>query len=187
MGENSSWIVTAFVKAGVMAVGVLLLALFNLKKAFDAKADRNKFKMRYSLIPIFCLVAMIISWITNFGLYRFKHIIQALPLIHSLLFLAINAYAVKKVDNSKLLRRMLWSMYITFTAAYFVMPDIAESGIHKVFFGLIKEKPDIIILCNRITPALFTANIVFMTLVVISAFTAKEKFALVKKKKSDYK
>lgn len=186
--ENGSslWLVRQIFILAIAAIALLFVLAIGLKRAFEAKIEKNRYKMRYNIFPIGCIAIVLLSWKLNFGFIMLGLIMRALPLIHMLIFAIINLKAATKADNNKNLRRLLVSMYITFTAAYVFMPDIAEGGVNYVFFGLIKEQETVLDLCNTLYPAFFTANIIFMAATGIVSITAKEKFALQKNRKSDY-
>lgn len=175
MNGSSGWLIKSFVISGIFALAVLMASLFSMKRAFDAKSQKNKIKQYYNLIPIGCVAIVLLSWILNFGFLRLKLTVQSVPLIHALIFIMINLYAAKKADNSKNLRRILSVMYITYVTSYLLMPDVSEGGMVYVLFGLLKNSEVIIKICNSIYPALFTANVIFMAAAGVLGVCTKEK------------
>ena len=91
-----------------------------------------------SVITAFVAVAVAaVSWVLNFGWYRFIMTFVAVPIVHGMVFLISDLFFCKYVDKSSSLLKLNIFYVLSYLLTYLFFPDGGDTGTMYFMFGLI--------------------------------------------------
>lgn len=102
-------------------------------------------KTKIKLASVILIVAMLASWVLNFGWWRMIASLWMFPIVQPILFFVGNALSAKLFAESKTARCTVLLSCVTFLLPHLLICDGGDAGNPYIFFGLIEHKQTVFI------------------------------------------
>lgn len=154
----------------VTAIALIVGIVFGIRALVRQIKRMKKSGESHFIIHVYFLIACLIvsaaSWFFNFGLLRIILMVFLLPLSHMVVFALLIYKSVCFMKRYKRFRVYSILSYITYFAAYLLLPDIGEFGPGYVFFGLIRNDAAYSI-AMPISLICFGVNVIIMIIMAV--------------------
>ena len=128
--------VLLIVGIAVPALSAAAVIVLLIRSILHAKKDGENAQLKRDICSLIVLAVAMASWLLNFGWMRLFLTVTAVPFLFGLALFAINHYASRDQNSSK---KLAIFSYCVFLLAFFLLPDLADTGISYMLFGLIRN------------------------------------------------
>ena len=137
----------------VAAASAVYFALVLTVRACDKKrAERAVYpRLIWLGVTLTCVAVTVVSYISNMGWMRVMLIWSIIPLLQPIFLTTVSVVTAPWIKHSKALAAIAVINHICFVASNLMLPDFGDIGPSYVFFGLIHEYNEILIVLAFIT------------------------------------